>query len=83
MSPRPTPARPVILARYRTHEALRREGYGDDMTWLGAIRADWNLAVVYKLCQRYLHHWWKQGDQDLFGPTVRQCRICGITEVLP
>jgi hypothetical protein len=71
----------MLFAKRRVYESLRRD-HIDDMSWLEAVRADWNLAVTYKLCGRYLKHWWKPSADDLFGNS-RQCRVCKITEMLP
>jgi hypothetical protein len=77
----PETRRKPILAKYRIYEALRRSEI-DDMSWFHALRADWNYAVTYKLCNRWVGHWWKPTPGVLgdWFPGTQTCRICKISQ---
>lgn len=73
--------RKPILAKYRIYEALRRDEI-DNRSWFEAVKADWNFAVTYKLCDRWFGHWWKptSGVLGEWFPGTQTCRICKISE---
>ena len=52
--------------------------------WHERLRIRWELGC-YRLCKRLTHdrhRWGKVAHDDLFGAT-RQCRWCGIHEMVP